>query len=189
MNFLLKVFNNPLLIFVVIAIVWYSTRDILALTAALMVVVTLQVLIEKIVKGEVGKVLFISWCLLIPLGSLTLLLRDPVFLQWKFSIIHWLLALILLGSLFLKGPFLLKRMFISIGPELKGVPEKAWVNVTYFIGVSLLIIGTINLYFIYFSDIPTWVNFKLYGVTLLNIAATSSALFYLFSKVPTSIKN
>ena len=188
MNFLLKVFNNPLLIFVVIALVWYSTHDFLSLTAALMVLVTLQVLIEKIVKGTVGKVLFISWCLLIPLGSLTLLLRDPVFLQWKFSIIHWLLGLILLGSLFFKGPFLLRKMFISIGPELKEVPEKAWVNVTYFIGVSLLLIGTINLYFIYFSDIPTWVNFKLYGVTLLNIATVSIALFYLFSKSSSSLK-
>ena len=55
--------------------------------------------------------------------------------------------------------------------------------------LACLLIGTINLYFIYFSDIPTWVNFKLYGVTLLNIAATSSALFYLFSKVPASIEN
>ena len=40
----------------------------------------------------------------------------------------------------------------------------------------------LNLYFIYFSSLDTWVNFKIYGVTLLNLVMTSSALFYLFKK-------
>lgn len=188
MNFLLKILENPLLLLIVIAAVWYSTRDFLMLTAALMIMVTLQVLMEKVVKGSVGKVLFISWCLLIPFGTMTLILRDPVFLQWKFSIVHWLLGSVLLVSHLIKGPLLIKNMFISIAPQLNEVPANAWNNVTYFISTALLVIGTINLYFIYFADIATWVNFKLYGVSLLNIITISSALYYLFSKSPSSIK-
>jgi intracellular septation protein len=142
---------------------------------------TLQVVIEKIVNGKVAKMLFISWCLLIPLGAITLLLRDPIFLQWKFSIIHWLLGGMLAFSQFLNGQSFLKTMLISVGPQLESVPEFAWRKVTYFMAIAFVAIGTINLYFIYFSDIETWVNFKLFGVTILNMAIMSVSLFYLFS--------
>lgn len=181
MKFLLKISNNPLLPIILLAGVWFTTKDILMLTAAIMILMTLQVVIEKIVNGKVAKMLFISWCLLIPLGAITLLLRDPIFLQWKFSIIHWLLGGMLAFSQFLNGQSFLKTMLISVGPQLESVPEFAWRKVTYFMAIAFVAIGTINLYFIYFSDIETWVNFKLFGVTILNMAIMSVSLFYLFS--------
>ena len=88
-----------------------------------MVVITFQVIVEKLVKKEVSKLLFISWCLVIPFGTMTLLLRDPIFLQWKFSIVHWLLGSILLGSYLFKGPVALKSFFLSTGLKLQEVPE------------------------------------------------------------------
>lgn len=188
MNLLLKISENPLLPILVLASVWYSTRDFLMLTAAIMVVITFQVIVEKLVKKEVSKLLFISWCLVIPFGTMTLLLRDPIFLQWKFSIVHWLLGSILLGSYLFKGPVALKSFFLSTGLKLQEVPEESWRNVTYFISIALLVVGTINLYFIYFSDLATWVNFKLFGVTFLNIVIISASFLYLFSKAPSSEK-
>jgi intracellular septation protein len=182
LKLLLKISENPLLLLIVVIGVWYSTGDFLKLTATFMTIITLQVIIEKLAKGSVGRVLFISWCLVIPLGSLTLFLRDPIFLQWKFSIFHWFLGLALLGSQIIKGPFLIKKMLISVMPQLDEVPISAWNNVTYFISLALLIIGTINLYFIYFADITTWVNFKFYGVTVLNIVTLGSAFYYLSTK-------
>ena len=142
---------------------------------------TLQVVIEKIVNGKVAKMLFISWCLLIPLGAITLLLRDPIFLQWKFSIVHWLLGGMLAFSQFLNGQSFLKTMLISVGPQLESVPEFAWRKVTYFMAIAFVAIGTINLYFIYFSDIETWVKFKLFGVTILIIVIMSVSFYYLIS--------
>src|SRR5579863_2000215 len=35
------------------------------------------------------------------LGSVTLLLHDPIFIKWKFSVIEWLLGFVLLGSQYL----------------------------------------------------------------------------------------
>ena len=181
MKFLLKISNNPLLPIILLAGVWFTTKDILMITAAIMILMTLQVVIEKIVNGKVAKMLFISWCLLIPLGAITLLLRDPIFLQWKFSIVYWLLGGMLAFSQFLNGQSFLKTMLISVGPQLESVPEFAWRKVTYFMAIAFVAIGIINLYFIYFSDIETWVNFKLFGVTILNMAIMSVSLFYLFS--------
>ena len=182
MKTLSKIFNNPLSLILVIASVWYFTRDFIYFTYAILIFITLQVILEKIALGKVSKVLFFSWCLLIPFGFLTLILRDPIFLQWKFSIVHWAMGSILLISQIIKGPVLLKSLFVLAGPQLEQVPLKAWSNVTFFMSGFLLMVGFINLYFIYFSSLETWVNFKIYGVTVLNLIMTSSALFYLFKK-------
>ena len=182
MKTLSKLFNNPLSLIVVLASVWYLTRDFIYFTYAILIFISIQVLLEKLALGKVSKVLFFSWSLLLPFGLLTLLLRDPIFLQWKFSIVHWLMGLILLVSQIIKGPVLLKALFSLAGPQLDSVPIKAWSNVTFFMSGFLIIVGFINLYFIYFSSLDTWVNFKIYGVTLLNLVMTSSTLFYLFKK-------
>lgn len=182
-----KLLSNPILIIVVFAGVYYSTRDIFILTGTIMALVTLQVIFEKIVEKKVGKVLFFSWLLLLPLGSLTLFLRDPLFLQWKFSIVHWLMGLILIATYYFKGPVLLKTIFSALGPQLKSAPTIAWTRVTIFISFFTILIGFINLYFIYYASLDAWVNFKLYGVTVLNMIMISSSLYYLSSQADSKL--
>jgi len=84
-------------------------------------------------------------------------------------------------SQFLNGQSFLKTMLISAGPQLESVPEFAWRKATYFMAIAFVAIGTINLYFIYFSDIETWVKFKLFGVTILIIVIMSVSFYYLIS--------
>jgi len=182
MKLLSKIFNNPLSLIIVLASVWYLTGDFIYFTLAIFLFITIQVALEKITLGKVSKVLFFSWCVLIPFALMTLVLRDPIFLQWKFSIVHWLMGLILIIAHYFKGPTLLKGLFSLAGPQLETVPQNAWSNVTFFISFFLISVGFINLYFIYYSDLDTWVNFKIYGVTILNLVMTSIALFYLFKK-------
>jgi len=182
-----KLLSNPILIIVVFAGVYYSTRDIFILTGTIMALVTLQVIFEKIVEKKVGKVLFFSWLLLLPLGSLTLFLRDPLFLQWKFSIVHWLMGLILISTYYFKGPVMLKTLFSALGPQLKSAPTIAWTRVTIFISFFTILIGFINLYFIYYASLDAWVNFKLYGVTVLNMIMISSSLYYLSSQADSKL--
>ena len=182
MKKLSKLFNNPFLLLVIFAAVWIGTRDFFYLTYAIMGLVTIQVALEKLADGTVSKPLFISWCLLMPLGLVTIVLRDPVFLQWKFSIVHWLFGLILIISHVYKGPVLLKTLLNQMGPEMQSVPVKAQSNVTYFAGYFLILVGFINLYFIYFTSLDTWVNFKIYGVTILNLVMTALAIVYLVKK-------
>ena len=182
-----KLLSNPILIIVVFAGVYYSTRDFFILTGAIMALVTLQVIFEKIVEKKVGKVLFFSWLLLLPLGSLTLFLRDPLFLQWKFSIVHWLMGLILISTYYFKGPVMLKTLFSALGPQLKSAPTIAWTRVTIFISFFTILIGFINLYFIYYASLDAWVNFKLYGVTVLNMIMISSSLYYLTSQADSKL--
>ena len=182
MKKLSKFFNNPFLLLISFALVWGLTGDFFYLTYAIMALVTIQVVLEKLAHSEVSKPLFISWCLLMPLGLITVALRDPVFLQWKFSIVHWLFGLILLISNFYKGPVLLKMLLSQLGSQSESSFSKAKSNVTNFAGLFLIVVGFVNLYFIYFMPLEAWVQFKIWGVTLLNFVMISAAIAYLMRK-------
>jgi len=181
---LLKILNNPLTLIIVMAGTWYPTRDFLALTAAIMSFVTLQVLLEKMVNGEIPDFLFGSWCLLIPLGSMTLFFRDPLFLQWKFSVVYWLFGLILIVSRFLGKKDILKSMLSLAGPQLKNVEDIVWKRANYCMASGLILLGFLNLYVIRMEDMDLWINFKFYGATIYNFLLLAIVGYYIFSNVP-----
>ena len=182
MTGLLKILNNPLTLLVVFAGVWYTTRDFVIFTSAIMAFVTLQVVLEKIVYRKVPTFLFGSWCLLLPLGAMTLIFRDPAFLQWKFSIVHWLFGSILIGARIIGKTDILKSLLSTANPEIHQIDNIYWKRVNFYMASGFILLGFINLYIMRIYDFDFWVNFKLYGVLIYNIALTSSALFYLFSK-------
>jgi len=153
----------PALVF--FSVFFLTGKDFLKATAAIMVVVTLQVIYEKFKKGRVEKKLFLTWLALIIFGSATLMFRDPAFLQWKVSIINWVFASILIGNQLLKRPPILKSFLKVASPEgLPRIPDKAWLDMTYLWAFAFFAIGMVNLYFIFYTSITTWVNFKLFGV-------------------------
>ena len=181
---LLKILNNPLTLIIIMAGTWYPTRDFLALTAAIMSFVTLQVLLEKMVNGEIPDFLFGSWCLLIPLGSMTLFFRDPLFLQWKFSVVYWLFGLILIVSRFMGKKDILKSMLSLAGPQLKNVEDIVWKRANYCMAFGLILLGFLNLYVIRMEDMDLWINFKFYGATIYNFLLLAIVGYYIFSNAP-----
>ena len=184
MTSLLKILNNPLTLLVVMAVTWYPTRDFLALTTVIMLFVTLQVVFEKIVNGKIPDFLFGSWCLLIPLGSMTLFFRDPLFLQWKFSVVYWLFGLILVIARIVGKKDILKSMLSLAGPQMKKVEDKVWKRANYFMALGLILLGFLNLYFIRTGDMDLWINFKFYGATIYNILLFGIVGYYIFSSLP-----
>jgi intracellular septation protein len=183
-----KLFNNPILPIVLIAAVWIATKDFYYLTLSLMILVSLQVLLEKLALGKVSQMLFYSWCLLMPLGLLTVLLRDPLFLQWKFSIVNWLMGFVLIGSYWIKGPIVLRGLLSAADEKFKDIPKIIWKQLTYSISFFFIFIGTVNLYFIYFTSLETWVNFKIYVIPAMTFIMLASSLSYAFYKVESHIK-
>jgi len=180
---ILKILNNPITLLVVMAGTWYPTRDFLVLTTAIMLFVTLQVVFEKIVNGKIPDFLFGSWCLLIPLGSMTLFFRDPLFLQWKFSVVYWLFGLILILSRTLGKKDILKSMLSLAGPQIKNVEEIIWKRANYIMALGLILLGFLNLYFIRTGDMDLWINFKFYGATIYNFLLFGIVGYYIFSSL------
>ena len=156
----MKQFNTliPVVIFVG---AWIFTKDIILATGVLMTALTLQVGYEKLTKGSVDKKLLLTWLLVVILGGATLVLRDPIFIQWKVSIVNWLFALILLGFSYFRNSYLMKNFTEKSMPE---IPDKAWKNATNLMSLGFIIIGLVNLYFVFYTSLDTWVYFKLFGV-------------------------
>ena len=167
----------PALIF--FGVFFLTGKDFLKATAAIMIAVTVQVLYQKFRQGKVEKKLFLTWIALIVFGSATLLFRDPAFLQWKVSIINWIFASILIGNQLLKRPPIIKSFMNAASPEgLPEIPDKAWVDITYLWAFAFFAIGMVNLYFMLYTSLTTWVNFKLFGVlAMMFIFAILNAIY------------
>lgn len=145
----------PILVFVVA----YFTVDIYAATAALMVAVTLQILLFWLMKRSIGNELKLTFWVSMVFGGLTLWLRDETFIQWKPTVINWLLAGVLLISKFVAQKDLLKKM---IGHQLE-LPEKAWIHLNYGWAAAFFLAGTLNLVVAYNFSMDIWVSYKLIG--------------------------
>src|SRR5690606_32346646 len=96
----------PIVIFFVV----YKLAGMYAATAAIIIAMTVQIGIQWIRERKVNKMLLASTLVVAALGGITLLLRDPIFIQWKPTIVNWLFALAFLGSQFIGKQNLTQRV-------------------------------------------------------------------------------
>src|SRR5688572_12200670 len=95
----------PLLAFFVA----YMAYDLYVATATIIVAIALQIGYQWFRHGKVTKMLLISGAIVAVFGGITLVLRNPLFIQWKVTVVHWLFALALLGSQFFGAKTLTER--------------------------------------------------------------------------------
>lgn len=151
----------PIIVFVVI----YKMYDLYVATGAIMVAMALQVAIQWFRQGEVSKMLAVSTVLVIVFGSITLLLRNPLFIQWKPTVVNWLFAAVFLGSRYIGKQCMIERMMghaIELSVDLWRQLNMMWV-------LNFVVLGAANIYVVYNFDEATWVNFKLYGMLGLTL--------------------
>ena len=102
----------------------------------------------------------ITLVVLVVFGSATILLKDPIFIKWKTTVVTWLMGTVFLGSHFVGKKPLVQRL---IGGSLELTDNVARkLNVAW--ACYFLAIGGLNLFVAYNFDTNTWVNFKLFGV-------------------------
>lgn len=120
----------------------------------------------------------ITLAALVVFGGMTLLLRDPLFIKWKTTIVNWIFAAIILYS-----QFFTKR---SVSEVLFGekaqiqLPRKAWRIFNMNWGLFFLFVGALNIYVAFYYGLhldeavreEIWVNFKVFGVIGLTIVFT-----------------
>jgi intracellular septation protein len=108
---------------------------------------------------KVDTMLWVSLVLITVFGGATLLLQDKTFIQWKPTVLYWLFATILAGSVMFKKKNLMK----SLLSEQMQLPDQAWatMNVSW-IGFFIFM-GIANLAVAFNFSEDTWVNFKLFG--------------------------
>ena len=155
--------------------VYFTTKDIYLSTGVLMAGMLLQVAYEYFTSGTVEKKTWGIFAIAMIFGGATLMFRNEVFIQWKPTIVNWLFAITLWGSLALVKTNLLKKM---MGKQLN-MPDIAWRNINHGWALGFFIAGALNLVVAYNFSLDFWVTYKLFGGLALTISYMICTMVYL----------
>jgi intracellular septation protein len=144
----------------------YKLYGIYVATGVIIAAMAVQIAAQWFRHGTVSKMLLISGLLVAVFGGMTLVLRNPIFLQWKPTIVNALFAVVFLGSQFIGGKTLTERM---MGHAVQ-LESSFWRQLNMMWVANFTLLGIANLYVVYNFDEATWVNFKLFGVLGITLA-------------------
>jgi intracellular septation protein len=143
----------------------FMAFDLYVATATIIVAIGLQIAYQWLRHRKVNNMLLISGALVAVFGGITLALRDPLFIQWKVTVVNWLFAAAFLASqLFGKKTFTERLMgqAVELEPQVWRQLNTLWV-------VNFAVIGALNLYVMYNFDLQVWVYFKTWGMIGLSL--------------------
>jgi len=161
----------PVIAFVAV----YAFTDIFVATAALMASAVAQVAFFKLTKRPISRQMWVVMWVALGSGGLTLAFRDALFIQWKPTIVYWVMALALVGSRYVGRGDYVER---ALGKAVT-LPARAWAHVTWGWGVALALAGGANLFVAFGFSEAAWVTYKLvsaFAIPLLLAVATGAYL-------------
>lgn len=136
-------------------------------TAVLMIATTIQVMLTWLITKRLEKRLLLLFAVVMITGSLTLILQNKIFIQWKPTLFNWVLALVFIGSSFIgKRRNLLER---TLGAQLH-LPAKVWTRLNIIWTLNFIIVGALNLVVAYNYSEDAWVSYKLYSAIGFTLA-------------------
>jgi intracellular septation protein len=162
--------------------VTYSLRGLYAATAVLMVAMLALLAFDWLRQRRIPPLHALSAALVLVLGSATLLLHNRLFIQWKATILLWLLSLAFLASFWIGERTLAQRF---MGPVLEGrlqVSATLWRRLNGWSALFYALLGAANLAVAYYASERTWVHFKVFGLTLLTFAFVFVQVLWLSSR-------
>jgi intracellular septation protein len=154
----------------------YRLYGIYEATIALIVAMVLIIAVHWFVKGTVSRMLLVSGAFAVVLGGITLWLENPLFLQWKPTVVYWIFAVVLLGFEILTPRNVFQR---TLGDSVE-VSKLAWRLLNLIWVVLFIAMGVANIYVAYNFSMDAWVDFKLYlaiASVVLGFVVTAGFLF------------
>lgn len=151
-------------------------------TFALIIGSGLQVLYMQLRYKKVQPIYWISFLLILIFGGATILFRDARFLQWKVSIINWVMGAAFLLSHFFKRTLI--ELLISAKQKVP-LPLVVLRKLNFVWALFFLFLGTLNIYIAYHYSMNAWVDFKVFGIfglTILFVVLQTVYLMFLMKK-------
>ncbi|MHA0852967.1 septation protein A [Serratia nematodiphila] len=166
----------PLIVF----FAFYKLYDIYVASGALIVATALALVFTWVKYRKVEKMTLITFLMVLVFGTLTLVFHNDLFIKWKVTVIYALFALALLISQWVIKKPLVQRM---LGKELT-LPDKVWSNLNLAWAVFFLACGLANIYVAFWLPQSVWVNFKVFGLTVLTLVFTLLSGIYIYRHMP-----
>ncbi|HEJ7913252.1 TPA: septation protein A [Serratia marcescens] len=166
----------PLIVF----FAFYKLYDIYVASGSLIVATALALVFTWVKYRKVEKMTLITFLMVLVFGTLTLVFHNDLFIKWKVTVIYALFALALLISQWVLKKPLVQRM---LGKELT-LPDKVWSNLNLAWAVFFLACGLANIYVAFWLPQSVWVNFKVFGLTVLTLVFTLLSGIYIYRHMP-----
>jgi len=159
--------------------VTYSFRGLYAATGVLMVAMLALLAFDWLRQRRIVPLHALSAALVLVLGGATLLLHNRLFIQWKPTVLFWLVSIAFLASFWI-GERTLTQRFLE--PALAGratVSAAQWRRMNFWSALFYIALGALNLAVAYGASERTWVYFKLFGLALLTFAFVALQVLWL----------
>ena len=163
---------------IIVFFVTYKIAGMYVATGAIMVAMAIQILFQWLKTKTVNKMLLASGVLVAFFGGITLVLQNPIFIQWKPTVVNWLFAAAFLGSRYIGTQTLTERV-MGQAIELERV---MWQQLNFLWVANFSFLGAANLFVVYNFDEATWVNFKLFGMLGLTLIMVLIQVLWIASK-------
>ena len=149
----------------------YLKYDFFIATWVLMAATTILVVILKLLRKPISFVVKFTFYAALAFGVLTLVFRNPLFVQWKSTVVPWSIALVLLVSQYIGDRNVLER---TLGKRVS-FTHVAWQRLAWLWVVGLSVSGGLNLIVIYRFSEEFWVTYRLvFGFTFSLLMLLSS---------------
>ena len=169
---------SPLIVFFAA----FKLRDIYWATAALMVACVLQLLIHRLRAGSFKTMHIITTCVVLILGTATLLLHDQRFIQWKLTVLLGLTSVVFLGSMVIGDKPLVRRLLEASFSEPLAVSARSWLLINLLWAAWFAAFALLNLYVARNFTVDLWVKFKVFGFPAATMIFMLPQVFWLASK-------
>lgn len=170
----------PLIIFFAV----YKMVDIYVATGSLIITTGALLAYNYFKNGKVEKMHVITFVMVLVFGTLTLILKDDLFIKWKVTAVYALFALALLVSQYgFKKP-IIKQM---LGKEIT-LPDNVWSNLNLAWTLFFIVLGIVNVYIAFNMSQEVWVNFKVFGLLAVTLVFTVLSGVYIYKYLPNEDK-
>src|SRR3984885_14389536 len=147
----------------------YYTHGIYVATAALMVSMLVLLVIDFAWLKRVPTMHAVSAVLVFVFGAATLILHNQRFIQWKPTVLFWLVSLAFLGSYWIGQRTLTERFLATALGDSANVPQQVWRRLNAASVAFYALLGAANLFVAFNASESTWVKFKLFGLTAATV--------------------
>lgn len=156
-----------------------SDGGIYTATTVLIIASFIQIAVYWLLYRRFEKMHLITLAVVIVFGGATLLLHDERFIKWKPTVVLWIFAVVAIASEYIGQKNIFQRM-MQYSDEKISVPGFVWYRLNLCLALFFIFIGAANLYVAFNFDNNIWVNFKVFGITGLNLVFMVGMVFYLF---------
>lgn len=154
---------------------YVSDRDLLAATGVLIVAQSILMAGLYLRHGKLERPMQIQFWAVVVLGGLTLAFNNATFIQWKPTLVNWILAAGLALSQIFGERNVLERM---LGGQMP-LPRRAWNHLAWGWSAAFFFAGALNLVVAYQFSEEFWVNYKLFGGFALTFCYVIATVIYL----------